>query len=81
MTFRFETHENVVMRARIGGRTFDDAANYGVNNLLGKDNVSLAEVTQDGDKLIIVKRIDKSPSLLYKWGFDQKHVFERTTID
>ncbi len=76
MTFRFETHENVVMRARLGGRGFLGAADYGFNNLLQKDNVTIAEVKQEGDKLIIVKRIEKRPGLLFKWGFDQKHVFE-----
>ena len=81
MSARFETHENAVLRARYSKLTYEQAAKYAVADKLDKSNTTVAHVEQDGDKVIIMKRMDKPLNRWYKWGFDQKDVFQRVTID
>ena len=78
---RFEYHENAVMKATFSHCTWQQAAQYAVQLNLNKGNVSVARVVQEGDKLIILKRKVRSEPWCYKWGWDQKDVFERITID
>ena len=81
MSFRFETHENVIMRAKMHNITWEQAAQYGFHHQLDKSNVTIEKVSQNGDELVILKRVDKPFNRWYKWGWDQKNVYERTTIN
>lgn len=70
MSFRFETHENVIMKAKFSNLTWEQASKYGFYSQLKGKNVAITEVRQEGDKLIITKRINKAKNVWYRWGFD-----------
>ena len=81
MAFRFETHLNVPIKGRMRGVTYEQAANYGILKDLTNSNMNIASVQQEGDKLVIYKRIDTKKNWWYGKGGVQKGFYERITID
>ena len=72
MVVRAETHLNVPLKSRMKNLTWEQAAKYGINHNLSSSGVNIASVKQDGDKLVIIKRLNTKKSMLFNWGFSQK---------
>ncbi len=81
MSFRFETHLNVPLKGKMKGIDYEQVARYAVSKDLSSSKHNITHVKQDGDKLIIVKRIATKPNLFFKLGLAQKGFYERITID
>ena len=67
---RFEYYENTVMKSRFSNCTWQQAAQYAIQQNLNKGNTSVSQVIQDGEKLVILKRKNKKHSFGFKMGFD-----------
>ena len=81
MAFRFETHLNVPLKSKMKNVTLEQAAKYSVLHDLNDPKVNIASVTQDQDKVVIIKRMNTTRSYLYNNGLAQKGWYERVTID
>ena len=81
MSFRFETHLNVPLKTKMRNLTWEQAAKYGVLHDLSSGKSNIASVTQEGDKVVILKRLNTKKNWLYRNGLAQKGWFERITID
>lgn len=81
---RFETHEHVVLKAKLRRATYDNAAK---EVLLGpkRANDDVVWVGQPNpDELVIVRRHKdpfKKPLFFYTLGRPHAHVYERVTVN
>ena len=81
-SFRFEYYENVITKHNIKNAHWTQAAKFAVLNQLNNKDVTIASIRQiDEDTIEIIKRRDFNKSMLFKWGFDQRGVFERVIIN
>jgi len=84
MSFRFETHENVITKHHLGKKIhWTQAARHEFLKNLDKKTVTICSVKQlNEDTVEIVKRFDKKLGFFYKYfGRDQKGMYERVTIN
>ncbi|CDW73545.1 UNKNOWN [Stylonychia lemnae] len=78
----FETYENVITKHTLNKVHWTQAARYAFNNHFNQDAWTVARVRHlDNDTVEIIKRKDQNKSICYKWGQDQRGIYERVVIN
>ena len=72
MVIRTETHLNVPLKSKLRNLTWEQAVKYGLLHDLNHKGTHIVSTKQDGDKLIIVKRIPTEKNFVYRFGFRQR---------
>lgn len=81
-SFRFEYYENVITKHHINKVDWTQAAKWAFQNQLNNSDVTVASIKQiDEDTIEIIKRKDKNRSFLFRYGIDQRGLFERVIIN
>lgn len=81
-SFRFELYENVITKHNLSRVDWTQAAKWSFARRFNQADWTVASIKQiDSDTVEIVKRRDQNKSICYKYGFDQKGLFERVIIN
>lgn len=81
-SFRFELYENVITKHSLPRVDWTQAAKWSFLQHFNHADWTVASIKQlDSDTLEIVKRHSMNKSLCYKFGYDQKGLYERVTIN
>ena len=81
MVIRTETHLNVPLKTKMKGLTWEQAVKYAMLHDLNYKGTHIVKAKQDGDRLILIKRIPTEKNWYYKLGFRQRGWYERVIID